>query len=599
MNILPLVPVPLAVLVAAAAGLAQGADVRINVGSAPGAANADSVRIGADGSSVFAVWRDQRNGPLSDIYYNRSSDYGESWATTDQRLCPGAPSAASSVEPRLAAADGVVHVVWREFAGPAADVHYRASYDGGATFAPAHRLDLGDAAGSTDSLDIEIAVEGQTVCVVWSDMRNGFPDIYCNRSIDGGRTWLPVAQRVDLGDAAGASGSFRPAVVLSGGVALVAWEDGRNGELDVYCNQSYDGGATWGAVEQRLDSGDAPGAARSFHVEIAAASATVAVVWQEQRSGGNDIHANVSTDLCATWLATDARLDVGSAPGASVSEFPRVAVAGGVVCAIWRDTAIPGVVNPDIHYNISADGGATWLVAAVRLADGGAASATDSREHVLIADGNQFLAAWSEPSVGSYDIVFDRSIDGGLTWLPTAVRVDTDPAGAGDSRDVSLAAANGTVHAAWRDRRNSTTNRHDIYMATPRGCRRYGSGSAGSGGILPTLAGRGVPSPGGVLIAEIGRGVGGGLAVLLAGLSGRAALPLPVGQLLVALPAQSMLLGLSGAPGAAGVGTGQVAFAVPPGPSFLGLLVHLQAGVFDVGNLAGVALTPGLEFRVR
>jgi hypothetical protein len=38
---------------------------------------------------------------------------------------------------------------------------------------------------------------------------------------------------------------------------------------------------------------------------------------------------------------------------------------------------------------------------------------------------------------------------------------------------------------------------------------------------------------------------------------------------------------------------------VPPGPSFLGLLLHLQAEVFDVGNLAGVALPPGLEFRIR
>ena len=41
--------------------------------------------------------------------------------------------------------------------------------------------------------------------------------------------------------------------------------------------------------------------------------------------------------------------------------------------------------------------------------------------------------------------------------------------GVGAATAVALAAAGGTVQAAWRDRRNSATNRHDIYAATPRG----------------------------------------------------------------------------------------------------------------------------------
>jgi hypothetical protein len=597
-----LLSVSIAITIAACIGRAQGLDTRINLGTSPGSANADSVSIAAAGTSVFAVWRDQRNGALSDIYYNRSLDYGETWSPADQRLCPGAPGSASSVEPRITTADGIVHVVWREFAGPAADVYYRASYDGGASFAPPLRLDLGDFTGATDSLDIEIAVEGLTVCVVWSDMRNGLSDIYCNRSLDAGLTWLPTPQRIDLGDPAGTSSSFRPAIVLRAGVALVAWEDGRNGGnggLDVYCNQSLDGGMTWLAAEQRLDSGDAPGASRSSQIAIAAGGATIAVVWQDQRSGGNDIHANVSADLGTTWLATDVRLDLGSAPGASVSESPRVAVANGVVCAIWRDTAIPGVVNPDIHYNRSGDAGVTWLATDPRLDDGAAPSATDSRDPVLIACGNDFLAAWSEPSAGSYDILLDRSIDGGLTWLPVAVRVDTDLAGVGDSRDVALAAADGTVHAAWRNRRNSTSNRYDIYAATPRGCRRYGNGTIGTGGFVPDLVGGGTPSPGGVVTARLEYGLGGGLAVFLASLAGRAASPQPWGTLLVALPAVSTLFALSGSPGTPGAGGTQLSLSLPSHPGLLGVVFDLQAGVLDSGSVTGVAITAGLEFRIR
>lgn len=592
--------VPCLLFVATGIAMAQAPDSRVNLGSAPGAANSDSVRLAATDDHVVAVWRDQRNGALSDIYCNHSADRGESWPANDQRLCDGAPGSASSVEPRIVAAAGLVHVVWREFVGPAADVHYRGSFDGGATFLPRQRLDPGDLGGATDSFDIELAAEGPLVAVVWSDSRHGQADILCNCSSDGGLSWLPTPRRLDSGDLPGASASLRPTVTIAAGIVHVAWEDGRSNGLaglDVYATRSLDGGLTW-SPDQRLDGADALGAARSMFVDLAAEGGLVAAVWQEQRSGGNDVHTNVSTDGGLTWAAADTRLDLGSVPGAAVSEEPRVAVVGGVIFAAWRETTIPGVVNPDVAYNRSTDGGVTWQAAASRLDDGFAAGASDSREITLQTSGLELWLAWSESGTGNYDILVDRSFDGGATWLPAPARVDSDAAGAGESRNAALAIADGTVQVAWRDRRNSQLGRYDIYNGTPRGSRPYGSGTPGTGGLVPIVTSAGAASPGGQITLAVQGAVGAAPCVLFAGLAGRAAAPLPFGTLWIMPPLASLWLPLGGAPGVAGAGAGSLQLWIPANASLVGTTLTAQAAVLDAANPAALALTGGLEVRI-
>ena len=52
---------------------------------------------------------------------------------------------------------------------------------------------------------------------------------------------------------------------------------------------------------------------------------------------------------------------------------------------------------------------------------------------------------------------------------------------------------------------------------------------------------------------------------------------------------------LSGSPGAAGAGFGELLLPVPAAPSLVGVTVHAQAGMLDAGAVAGVALTSGLR----
>jgi len=71
--------------------------------------------------------------------------------------------------------------------------------------------------------------------VAWSDERHGLADVFMQISDDGGDTWLSYPLRVEA-DAAGYNASDRPVMVKGHSHLFVIWEDGRNGNLDLYYN---------------------------------------------------------------------------------------------------------------------------------------------------------------------------------------------------------------------------------------------------------------------------------------------------------------------------------------------------------------------------
>ena len=97
--------------------------------------------------------------------------------------------------------------------------------------------------------------------MTWQDDRNqrGIFDIYLNRSLDRGATWLTSDIRLDT-DLSGAPGSLSPQIEASGDSVYVTWVEGREDIFtgtagDIYFNRSLDGGTTWLPSEIRLDTG--------------------------------------------------------------------------------------------------------------------------------------------------------------------------------------------------------------------------------------------------------------------------------------------------------------------------------------------------------
>lgn len=125
----------------------------------------------------------------------------------------------------------------------------------------------------------------------------------------------------------------------------------------------------------------------------------------------------------------------------------------------------------------------------------------------------------------------------------------------------------------------------------------YGSGSPGSGGILPHIdIGGGSPYLGNQAFSlEARNALGGAATGLLLGLT-TASIPV-LGVRILVLPIESRFSMASGA----GPGTGRASYSipVPSEPSIAGLSVHAQVIVLDPGAPQGLATTDGLTLEVQ
>jgi hypothetical protein len=296
------------------------------------AATSNIPSVAAAGDAVHVVWYDDRNGTSNlEIYYKRSTDGGASWPGGDTRLTN---AAGFSVNPSVAAAGAVVHVVWRDDRDGNNEIYYKRSTDGGTTWGGDFRFTNDTAASQYPS----VAVAGDTVHVVWDDRRAGNYEIYHKRSTDGGATWGSDNRLTN--DAATSSYS---SVAAAGDAVHVVWSDLRDGHWEVYYKHSTDGGTTWSA-DLRLTND----AAASTYPSVAAAGPVVHVVWWDGRDGNEEIYDKRSTDGGAAW-GSDTRLtnDLAS------SRWSSVAVAGPAVHVVWSDTRDG---NYEIYYKCNPTG---------------------------------------------------------------------------------------------------------------------------------------------------------------------------------------------------------------------------------------------------
>ena len=261
-----------------------------------------------------------------------------------------APTAAVASTPRVATGAGNrVFVVWRDNRnGMNTDIWFRSSADGGATWGAEVRLDT-DGAGTHASEEPSLAADAEgNVYVAWQDVRAGSSyDIYFNRSADHGATWLPTDARVDT-DTFGQDAVRPIALALPGRVAVVVWEDRRFGLPTPYANRGTEAGTRWMAADVPVPAGR-PGQFHTYNLAASASGSLVFVVWADNRTpGGLDIWGNYSLDGGASYQLADVRFDTTGA-GTSNSEVPSVLVTGGRVHVVWLDRRADGVTG-DIYY---------------------------------------------------------------------------------------------------------------------------------------------------------------------------------------------------------------------------------------------------------
>ncbi len=83
----------------------------------------------------------------------------------------------------------------------------------------------------------------------------------------------------------------------------------------------------------------------------------------------------------------------------------------------------------------------------------------------IAAFGDSVYVTWRDERNGSGGIFFNRSLDGGATWLTSDIRIDSNPTTRG-TESPQITASGDFLHVTWQDLRNDVQeiDWHDIYF---------------------------------------------------------------------------------------------------------------------------------------
>ena len=206
-----------------------------------------------------------------------------------------------------------------------------------------------------------------TLFAAWEDGRNGGVydrDIYFSRSPDGTDPFAPInwSPNIRINETqASAVNQISPDLAWdpARNRLYAVWQDGRNGNYDIYFAYSTDYGDSW-STNQKLndDVGSAAQLNPSVVVEPTAGAPNIYVVWQDKRNGNDDVYIRRSSDGGGNWSFNyfvtddpDMTLQNQAAPSVDVNLF-------GTVYVCWEDWRNP--VQPEIYCASSFDEGATF-----------------------------------------------------------------------------------------------------------------------------------------------------------------------------------------------------------------------------------------------
>jgi len=444
-------------------------DQRIDLGNptnpkVQGASVSDYPAIASSENCVYAVWEDHRldpdpiSGTQGNVYFNRSTDYGATWED-DQRIDVGvAPNDTFAAYISICASGSNVYVAWQDKRNGGSEVFFSMSPNYGAAGS-------WTAPQSTDPSGFlyghgypQLDCDGDTVYVAWQDNRNASQDIYFNSSTDGGVTWTSnTVARVDSdlpnpgnsiylqmsaapATGSGGGGGFPPPSTIKisplfvgvtqagsqkgighqqnpnvgGKKVYCVWRDYRNEqdafELDIYFNYSHDGGLTWGAQDQWMNTHHAsPGSVWCGYPEVAGSDKGVYVVWEDEKDDLpehvapyiDDVYmqASVNGGKAGSWSGP-VRMDTGTTPGTVDSSYNLVAARWPYVWCCWQDERDDPVNFYDSYYcTYSINGGFTFTYSE-RVDSGGSNPGVGYA--AIVPRGNGLHVAYRDYRNGAY-----------------------------------------------------------------------------------------------------------------------------------------------------------------------------------------------------
>jgi hypothetical protein len=294
-----------------------------------------SIAVNPSTSDIYVAWQDKRGGDWN-ISFANSLDGGTTWSNPPVQINDDVGAERQGAPDITVDSVGTIHAVWDDFRNLDWDIYYSKSIDGGFTWAP--NVKVTNSVGNQRFPSIDVDPSG-TIVVAWDhEVSIVDHDIYCANSTDGGLIfgvnirvdddvggalseypslavdssgviyvvwgdWRGVggdiyfSKSVNLGDGFSANvpvnddltnNQVSPEIAVGGGILYVVWEDGRNGDLDIYFSNSTNGGANWGANIKVNDIGTNN---QQQPAIVLGPAQTVHVIWDDDKNGDKDIYS--------------------------------------------------------------------------------------------------------------------------------------------------------------------------------------------------------------------------------------------------------------------------------------------------------------------
>jgi hypothetical protein len=177
-----------------------------------------------------------------------------------------------------------------------------------------------------------------TIYVVWQDNTRGNWDICVATSLDG-QNWSEVMRVTDSND-----NEVNPAIAIDKGSpnrAYIAWQDGRNGNQDIYMASSSNGFITATLSKITTNSAD------QLEPDIAINSDNIiAIVWTDMRNNSSDIYGAASNS--SAWTNVPIVNNIYNQSSPAIAAEPT----GSTLHLLWVDDTQG---HKDIYYS-AADG---------------------------------------------------------------------------------------------------------------------------------------------------------------------------------------------------------------------------------------------------
>lgn len=248
---------------------------------------------------VGATYYDERS-PRYEVYFNRSTDYGQTWDRPDTRLDSPAPAGEDNyaVEPITVQADGTWVTLWDD-AYKSLDnrmiyrLMTRHSTDQGKTWSPAKML-----VSSFHQISaLSAKAQGKTVLAAFDEYQSGIKAVV---SHDAGDTWKK-STAIEGSRQKTNSGLV---LTIANGLGYVSWiEQEPNKKADIQFGRIDLAKNAWLGSTQRIDTKQFDNTKSITPSIFSFSNGHVLIAWTDYRDIRPNIYLSLSTDQGKTWSA--------------------------------------------------------------------------------------------------------------------------------------------------------------------------------------------------------------------------------------------------------------------------------------------------------